>query len=305
MMTTLSTNVEAFLRSCRAKRLKKKTIDWYDWLLSNYCEFVEAEELCWDDPVSIDIFLGDYLMDEGLSDYTAHAYYRALRRFFNWLEKRQWLPGDNPMEMIEAPRTPRSHPRGIEEHEVEILLETIEGSRLGKRDRAIVMFLWDTGVRVKELCQLDMRDLSLQKKKATIRNGKGDKDRNVSFGNRTVRLLTAWRETQESWLKKHDRTDCRRVFVNRSGRPLSRWGVAQMLDRRRAEAGIEGPCNPHAFRHGFAIAFLDNGGDIHNLQHLMGHISLRSTEPYLRSTDRRAARDHAKVSPGDHLNISE
>lgn len=210
------------------------------------------------------------------------------------------------MAMIEPPRTPRSLPRGIEEDEVEALLRAIgEESRLDKRDRAIVMFLWDTGVRVSELCELEMRDLDLQKQEAMIRNGKGDKDRNINFGKRAKRFLRAWREAQKAWLRAQGRDDCGRVFVNRSGRPFSRWGVAQMLDRRGAQAGIDGPCNAHAFRHGFAVAFLDNGGDIHNLQHLMGHTTLRSTEPYLRSTDKRAARDHARVSPGDHLNIDE
>lgn len=93
------------------------------------------------------------------------------------------------------------------------------------------------------------------------------------------------------------------MSINRSGNPLTRWGIRVMLRRRQREAGVTGRCSPHAFRHGFAVAYLDNGGSIHNPQRLMGHATLRSTEVYLRSTDRRAQADHAKASPGDHLEI--
>jgi site-specific recombinase XerD len=302
-MSTLSANLEAFLRACRAKQLKPRTRKWYDWLLSNYCEYVEAGGLRWDDPDTLDVFFGDHLPGQELSESTNHAYYRVLRRFFNWLEKRRRLPGDNPIPLIEPPKKPRAQPRRIEQEEVETLLAAIDGdTRQDERDRAIILFLWDTGVRVTELCDLEVRDLDLKRKRATIRKGKGDKGRTVRFGDRARELLTAWRETEEVWSREHGRADCGRVFVNRSGRPLTRRGVSQMLGRRQAYAGIEGPCNPHAFRHGFAVAYLDNGGNIHNLQHLMGHVSLRSTEPYLESTDERAEKDHAKASPGDHLN---
>jgi len=144
---------------------------------------------------------------------------------------------------------------------------------------------------------LEMRDLDLQRRRALVRNGKGHKDRIVSFGLRTKETLALWLQVRSG------RAKCGRVFINRSGNPLTRWGIRAMLRRRQREAGVLGPCNPHAFRHGFAVAYLDNGGSIHNLQRLMGHATLRSTEVYLQSTDRRAQADHAKASPGDHLEI--
>ena len=92
------------------------------------------------------------------------------------------------------------------------------------------------------------------------------------------------------------------VFLNRSENQLTRRGLTSLLCRRCRKAGVEGPDNPHAFRHGFAVAFLENDGGIHNLQRLMGHASLGSTLLYLGSSDKLAERDHAKASPGDHLN---
>ncbi len=297
-MSDVQDNIEAFLRACRAKRLSPATVEWYEWLLTEYRDYVETQGLRWDDPDTLDAFLGEHLAQQELSAHTVHAYYRALRRFFNWLEKRQRLPGRNPVRVIEPPRLPKPYPRNIEADEVERLLTAVGDSTwMDKRDRAIILFLWDTGVRAEELCNLEMRDLDLSRGKALIRNGKGHKDRVVPFGVRVRGAL-------ESWLKvRSERAKCDTVFVNRSGEPLTRRGLQIMLRRRKREAGIAGPCNPHAFRHGFAVAYLDNGGSIHNLQRLMGHATLRSTEVYLQSTDRRVKADHAKASPGDHLKI--
>ena len=297
-MSDLTKNVEAFLRACRAKRLSPATVEWYEWLLSEYHDYVETHGLRWDDPDTLDAFLGEHLAQREISTHTVHAHYRALRRFFNWLEKRQRLPHTNPILVVEPPRLPHRLPRNIEASKVEKLLITTRGSTwMDKRDRAIILFLWDTGVRADELCSLEMRDLDLVHRTALIRNGKGRKDRIVPFGLRA-------KEALESWLEiRSERARCDHVFVNRSGKPFTRRGLQSMLRRRQKEAGVSGPCNPHAFRHGFAVAYLDNGGSIHNLQRLMGHATLRSTEVYLQSTDKRVRADHAKASPGDHLRI--
>ena len=268
-MPTMSANLEAFLRSRRAKQLSPATLEWYEWLLFDYCEYVETQGLRWDDPDALDIFFRDHLPTQKLSAHTVHSYYRALRCFFNWMEKRRRLPGDNPIRMIEPPRLPRRYPRGIEAGDVEKLLATISAAtRLDRCDRAIILFLWDTGVRADELCKLEMRDLDLEQQRALIRDGKGEKDRYVSFGLRAKELLLVWLEVRA------EKAKCDYVFLNRSGKPFARRGVRTMLRQRQIEVKVDGPCNPHAFRHGFAMTFLDNGGNIYNLQHLMGHASL-------------------------------
>lgn len=278
-MSTASTNLKAFLRACSAKRLKAKTQEWYEWILTEYCQYIEAEALRWDAPETLDIFFGDYLADRELSPHTIHGYYRALRRFFNWLEKRKRLPGSNPFEVFEPPKLPKRIPRNIEEEEVNALLDTIGTERrLDVRDRAIILFLWDTGMRATELCELEMADLDLETQQATIRDGKGEKDRKVSFGIHTKELVIEWLAVRGESIQ------CDHVFVNRSGVPFNRLGIRSMLCRRNKKAQIGGPCNPNAFRHGFAMAFLDNGGSVYNLQRLMGYASLRSTENYLDST---------------------
>ena len=294
-MTILSANLEAFLRSCRAQRLKPATLDWYTWLLDEYARYVETTNLSWDTPETVDAFLAHHATGD-ISTHTVHAYYRALRVFFNWLEKRGVIES-NPIRVVASPRLPRRIPRGIEPAAVTQILGALDASTwFGKRDQAIILFLWDTGVRASELCGLEVHDLDLERRRILIRNGKGGKDRFVPFAHRAQEALEEWLS-----VRKRNGKNFPHVFLNRCGDPLTRRGLTALLERRSRKAEVEGPYNPHAFRHGFAVAYLDNGGKIHNLQRLMGHATLRSTEVYLWASDRKVQADHAHASPADHL----
>jgi integrase/recombinase XerD len=295
-METLSVKVEAFLQACFARRLRPSTREWYAWLLGDYTCYIENKHLPWDAPETIDAFMA-YLAGRDISAHTLHAYYRTLRRFFNWLEKRNDL-GANPIRKVDAPLLPRRRiPRGIEPSAVTQLLDAIDPSDwYGKRDRAIVLLLWDTGARAGELCDLEMRDLDLERGRVLIRCGKGEKDRYIVIGQCAQQALAEWLDVR----LRNGKTPSH-VFLNRSENQLTRRGLTSLLCRRCRKAGVEGPDNPHAFRHGFAVAYLNNGGKIHTLQRLMGHETLRSTEVYLWASDRDALEDHAQASPADNL----
>jgi len=290
MLTQL---INDFILSCRARRLSPRTIEWYEWLLSEYRAFVEKHGLDWDWPATLDAHLAD--IAARASAHTLHAHYRALRRFFRWLEKRR-LIAENPMRMIEPPRLPARQPRHILPDDVMRLLATTAGGGwLDLRDRAIILMLWDSGLRAGELCGLTLSSLDLGKGLVLIRSGKGNKDRWVALGN-------AARDALRDWLDiRGERAACDRLFIGQHGGPLTRHGLALMLRRRAKAAGIVYPIGPHTFRHGFAVAYLNNGGKIHNLRRLLGHTTLRSTEVYLSVADHEAITDHAQASPGDHL----
>ncbi len=139
-----------FTNSCHARRLSPRTLEWYEWLLAKYRTFAEEHGLGWDQPATLHTFLAGVAAQA--SPHTLHAHYRALRRFFNWLEKRQ-LIHENPMRVLEPPRLPACQPRHVSPEEVERLLATTAQDRwLDRRDRAIILFLWDTGLRAGELC---------------------------------------------------------------------------------------------------------------------------------------------------------
>jgi integrase/recombinase XerD len=229
----------------------------------------------------------------GLSPFTVASYYRALRRLFNWLQEEGILQ-INPMRRIKIPQLKRDEPKGIAMKNLLALLETTNGGNTADlRDRAIILFLADTGCRIAGLCGLRVQDVDFEEKLATVRE-KGSKARLVPFTQTTADALKAWLSVRPAehgpWL-----------FVslgNKAQGRLSPNGVRQMLRRRAKIAGITGPVNPHAFRHTFAREFLLSGGDLATLSDLLGHSSVEVTKSfYALFTLQELREKHERHSP--------
>lgn len=229
----------------------------------------------------------------GLSPETVFGHYRALRRLFNWLVEEEVLQ-TNPMRKIRAPKSKQRDPKGISEKDLRALLETTKaGKPSDLRDRAIILFLADTGCRVAGLCGLRVEDIDLEQGLALVEE-KGSKAREVLFNPPTAEALKAWLEVRPqeygSWL-----------FVslgNKAEGRLSPTGVRQMLRRRAKQAGVRGRISPHMFRHSFAREFLLNGGDLATLSQLLGHSSVTVTKSfYAIFTVQELKEKHKRYSP--------
>ena len=149
--------------------------------------------------------------------------------------------------------------------QVASLLAASHKSRYPKRDEAILLLLLDTCVRVSELCELRMKDMDFIEGSARI-HGKGDKYRTVCFGRRDARAL-------RSYLRYDDRSSSDPVFTAErrldTGAKLTRWGIAQIIERLGKKAGItRARCSPHTFRHTFAVEFLRNGDNVFTLKEI-------------------------------------
>ena len=210
-----------------------------------------------------------------LSPFTVASHVRACRRLFNWLVEEDRIE-TSPMRRIRTPQPKRREPKGIIRQDFLALLETTEGGSLDDlRDRAIIFFLADTGCRVGGLCGLQVQDVNLGDRLAVLTE-KGEKTRLVPFTKTTVQAIQDWLE-----VRPQDKGPA--LFVglgNRAKDTLSRNGVETMLKRRAKRAGITGPVNPHAFRHGFARDFLLDGGDLGTLADLLGHTSVLVTKEF-------------------------
>jgi integrase/recombinase XerD len=175
------------------------------------------------------------------------------------------------------------------------------------RDRAIILFLLDTGVRASELCHLQRKDLDLKTGTAIVR-GKGHrssgqgKKRAVDFGSRTRRALWQYLTVRDAQLADGLDSGQEYVFVGKDGQPLDRRHLRTHLKRLGERAGVR-HVYPHRFRHTFAINFLRNGGDIYSLQDTLGHTSLDMVRTYLRlaQADRKAA--HRRASPVENWRL--
>lgn len=234
-----------------------------------------------------------------LSPFTVAGRVRALKRLFNFLTEEGTLDA-NPARRIKTPRPRRVTPKGITHRDLVRLLESTQGGGvLNLRDRAIILFLADTGCRLGGLCGLNLGDVDLEARRATVTE-KGEKSRAVYFLEMTAAALGAW-------LGARPVVDTGALFLS-----MDRWGnpqgpitgvtVARMLTRRAERLGIEGKVNPHSFRHAFARDFLMSGGDLGALSDLLGHADVLVTKEFygvLTGEDLR--RKHAEFSPVKRL----
>jgi site-specific recombinase XerD len=235
----------------------------------------------------------------GLSGHSINSYLRAISAFWSWLVAEE-ITTDNPFRRIKIPRPPRKVVPTFTEAHIRSLLNVIDKSTsLGMRDRAVVLTLLDTGLRVSELTTLELEHVDLEAGMLKV-FGKGAKERLAPIGARVQRAL--WKYINQFRPEPALRTNS--LFLTRNGVPLTKVYVETLLKRYAKKAGIDGVrCSPHTFRHTFAITYLRNGGDVFSLQQILGHSSLDAVRVYvnLAQSDVKAA--HRRYSPADNMNL--
>lgn len=236
---------------------------------------------------------------DGLSPFTVAGYIRALKRLFNWLVEEEVI-STNPAQRLKTPSPKRLTQKAIAHADLVALLNTTTSDALlDCRDRAVILFLADTGCRVGGLCGLTLQDLDLEKGLATVTE-KGEATRRLCFTPLTAAALREWLDVRPA-----AETDALFLALGTWGAgrsPMSTRGVSQMLARRAKRAGIEGAVNPHSFRHAFARDFLMNGGDLGTLADLLGHSSVLVTKQFYGIfTVEELQEKHAQHSPIAHL----
>jgi integrase/recombinase XerD len=224
-----------------------------------------------------------------------HIRFKVLKTFFRWLHAEEVIPTDI-FRRIKAPKlnSPLLPPAQLDD--IRQLIKAAGGPNK-TRDSAILLTLLDTGIRAKELCDLEVSDVDLQTGEVTIRAGKGGKRRTVFVSARTRR------ELQRYWRARariNTELAILPAFATQMGHKLTYSGLRQIVRRLSEKAGIsEIPL--HAFRRAFAINSLRNGVDLLRLQRLMGHASLATTARYLRFETEDLRKAHEAGSPVSRL----
>jgi integrase/recombinase XerC len=184
----------------------------------------------------------------------------------------------SPAAGIPTPKQPKLLPKSLSVDEVFTLLDRIVGDDpAARRDKAILEFLYATGLRVGELAALDLDDVDHSGGLVRVM-GKGNKERIVPFGSKAKSSLLAWLHASEPLRKR--RADANALFLNLRGTRLTDRSVRRILDRRLREAAITAHMSPHALRHTFATHMLGAGADLRAIQELLGHASLSTTQRY-------------------------
>ena len=216
-------------------------------------------------------YIIDFLALKKLKHYAPASISRALialKVFFRFL-KREGLISHNVSLLLETPKVWQLIPDVLSLEEMEyLLIQPNSCTQKGARDRAILEVLYATGLRVSELCQLNIGDVD----DTYIRiKGKGGKERMVPIGKKAIIAI-------DRYLAFRDGQD--ELFLGGGNRRINRLTVWKLVKNYARKAGITKTIFPHTFRHSFATHLLDNGADLRVIQELLGHASISSTDRY-------------------------
>jgi len=205
----------------------------------------------------------------------------ALRTFFQFLV-REGIVELNPAKLVSTPRLEKKLPQHVSIEEAIRFIETPNTETdLGKRDRAMLELMYGTGVRVSELTKLNSADVDSKNRLIRVM-GKRRKERIVPFGEPALEALRVYLEIRDHFIQNAPATDreSNALFVNYRGTRITTRSVGRMVDKYiRICAGMHN-ISPHALRHSFATHLLDSGADLRDIQELLGHARLSSTQIY-------------------------
>lgn len=243
------------------------------------------------------IFL--YLMHmrgRGLSSRSMARHLSALRGFFAFAAD-EGLLDESPAALVESPKLPRLLPDVLTTGEVADLLAAPDtGTPLGFRDKTMLELLYAAGLRVSELVTLTPLDFDAQTGILKI-FGKGAKERLVPIHYLAQEICLGYLQNVRAAFKPVERY----LFLNRSGKGLTRQGVWKLIKRYAAQAGIEKAISPHSLRHSFATHLLEGGADLRTVQILLGHADISATEIYTHVQAKRLLSVHDTYHPRSRL----
>ncbi|MDZ7260898.1 MAG: tyrosine recombinase XerD, partial [candidate division KSB1 bacterium] len=218
------------------------------------------------------------LRDVGLAPSSMARNLSAIRMFHRFLMGENITYRD-PTETILLPKLSKRLPTVLDIWEVEKLLEQPDVSQpLGLRDRALLEFLYATGVRASELISLKQSQLFFPQGFVRV-FGKGAKERMVPIGEQAIFYVQHYQNTTRMVLAQRGlSTDV--LFLNRRGQPLSRMGLWKILRFYVLKAGIAKSVSPHTLRHSFATHLLEGGADLRAVQEMLGHADISTTQIY-------------------------
>jgi integrase/recombinase XerC len=261
----------AFAGHLRARGFSPHTVDAYVADVSVFLEY--AGDRC--DVRTLRRYLG-HLLDAGYARRSVARKLAAIRAFFRYR-------GLEDARLPRLPKLPRTLPRSLRSYQMAAVVSVPEGDDpRALRDRAILELLYATGVRVSELCGLDLEDVDSSYGLARVL-GKGGRERIVPVGSAAIEALGAYLKLGRPALA--GASGCPALFLNRGGGRLSTRSVRSIVTRACEQAGVRG--SPHTLRHSMATHMLENGADLRSVQEVLGHASLSTTQIYTHVTRER------------------
>jgi integrase/recombinase XerD len=287
----LSDNVAEFLSSLTAERgLAPSTVAAYRRDLQGYVEYLASREPT---PELVSGFFA-HLRERGLSPNTVARRMSAVRGFHRFLVA-EGMADVDPTRLLDNPKRAAALPKALTVEETFALLEAPDPSETaGRRDAALLEFLYGTGARVAEAVAVDELDLDLEER-VVVLTGKGSKQRLVPMGSGAVGALRAWLPDRMSLRR---RSAGGALFLNLRGGRLSRQGVWEIVKKAALRAGLPAErVSPHVLRHSAATHMVEGGADLRTVQEILGHATISTTQIYTRVSPRHLVEVHRTTHP--------
>ncbi|MCF6137097.1 tyrosine recombinase XerC [Pseudalkalibacillus berkeleyi] len=218
----------------------------------------------------------------------------SLRSLYRFLLREDLVP-QNPFQMTSLPRKTERLPKFFYQEEVEELFKVSDlHTPLGQRNQTLLEFLYGTGIRVSECCDLNVQDIDTTIETILVR-GKGRKERYVPIGVYALEALDRYLKDGRQALMKSQTHN--KLFVNYKGDPLTTRGVRKVLQKIIKSTSLTMKITPHMMRHTFATHLLNEGADLRAVQELLGHAQLSSTQVYTHVTKDRLQQLYRSYHP--------
>lgn len=273
--------------------LSKNTLSAYRSDLNRFSKFLLNKDLNQVSQADVQGFLA-VMMAEGTKASSSARVLSTLRRYYRY-QIRQNTVSTDPCAQVLSPKQGRPLPKAMSEQQVEDLLgaPNVE-TALGLRDRAMLETLYATGLRVTELVELTLLEVSLQVGVVRI-IGKGNKERLVPLGEQAIEWIERYQKTARQELLKERQCDA--MFVTSRGGGMTRHAFWHIIKKYALIAGIQQGLSPHTLRHAFATHLINHGADLRSVQMLLGHADLSTTQIYTHIARERLQSMHAQHHP--------
>jgi len=261
------------------KNMSPLTIEAYSRDLSNYLNYLKSKNVKRIKDIKPKYIRNyiEYLNLKDLSTSTIARNVSSIRSYHKFLAFEN-ISKDNPASLLYIPKKSKRLPDAIPEEDISLIIDSIDtASKFYQRDKAIIELLYSSGLRVSELCQLEISNLFFEDELIRI-IGKGSKERLLPLGSKAKLYLNDYIDGLRVLLTKNSRTSY--IFVSRNGNKLTRAMINIILKKWVAQSGIQKSVSPHTLRHSFATHLLEGGADLRFVQALLGHSDISTTQIY-------------------------